>query len=413
MKKFHHFQLAVTSLFLLWRGGNDIAIAFTIVRQRRRCGHDRPMRNNNGRRCTHVVVEGWYDKNQHSLSLSLSLSLSSDVVDTIINSDSDSNNKKRDALRKQTLDAALLAMHSISCHQNENTANIDNSLSQKKHTSDASSPLFNQRWTFKSNNNMVEVRRSTIPNAGLGLFASKNIKVGDILSFYPVNTIGIVDAIDGSIVVRQRRRDDVVGDDIDTTDDAMPGCKFARGESKDEQDQQYVTSNDDVDDDETYLLHVLGSGSRTLMHVNIALDLGGSSIFVNNVALKQHHREQHNDDSDSSSEKSNYSSTSTTKSTATPGSSTSTTNNGFDGHRVNDGATILTNDEAGTLAYYHSSRLLKNCIHVPFGPCPVLALIATRNVLCGEELLTTYGCSCESFCMQLYVLIFVELYLAC
>jgi hypothetical protein len=410
MKKFHHFQVAATSLFLLWRGGNDIAIAFTIVRQRRRCGHDRPMRNNNGRRCTHVVVEGWYDKNQHSLSLSLSLSLSSDVVDTIINSDSDSNNKKRDALRKQTLDAALLAMHSLSCQNIENTADSSDSLSQKKYTSDASSQLFNQRRQSKSNNNMVEVRRSTIPNAGLGLFASKNIKIGDILSYYPVNTIGIVDAIDGSIVVRQRRRDDVVGD-IDTIDDTMTGLILQRGENKDEQDQQYVTSNDDVDDDETYLLHVLGSGSRTLMNVNIALDLGGSSIFVNNVALKQHHREQHNDDS--SSEKSNYSSTSTTKSTATPGSSTSTTNNGFDGHRVNDGATILTNDEAGTLAYYHSSRLLKNCIHVPFGPCPVLALIATRNVLCGEELLTTYGCSCESFCMQLYVLIFVELYLAC
>ena len=406
MKKFHHFQVAATSLFLLWRGGNDIAIAFTIVRQRRRCGHDRPMRNNNGRRCTHVVVEGWYNKNQHSLSLSLS----SDVVDTIINSDSDSNNKKRDALRKQTLDAALLAMHSLSCQNIENTADSSDSLSQKKYTSDASSQLFNQRRQSKSNNNMVEVRRSTIPNAGLGLFASKNIKIGDILSYYPVNTIGIVDAIDGSIVVRQRRRDDVVGD-IDTIDDTMTGLILQRGENKDEQDQQYVTSNDDVDDDETYLLHVLGSGSRTLMNVNIALDLGGSSIFVNNVALKQHHREQHNDDS--SSEKSNYSSTSTTKSTATPGSSTSTTNNGFDGHRVNDGATILTNDEAGTLAYYHSSRLLKNCIHVPFGPCPVLALIATRNVLCGEELLTTYGCSCESFCMQLYVLIFVELYLAC
>ena len=384
MKKFHHFQLAVTSLFLLWRGGNDIAIAFTIVRHRRRCGRDRPMRNNNGRTCTHVVVEGWYDKNQHSLSLSLS----SDVVDTIINSDSDSNNKKRDALRKQTLDAALLAMHSLSCQNIENTADSSDSLSQKKYTSDASSQLFNQRRQSKSNNNMVEVRRSTIPNAGLGLFASKNMKVGDILSYYPVNTIGIVDAIDGSIVVRQRRRDDVVGDDIDTTDDTISCCKFARGENKDEQDQQYVTSNDDdVDDDETYLLHVLGSGSRTLMNVNIALDLGGSSIFVNNVALKQHHCEHHNDDS--SSEKSNYSSTSTTKSTATPGSSTSTTNNGSMDIEL---MMVLL-----TLAYYHSSRLLKNCIHVPFGPCPVLALIATRNVLCGEELLTTYGCSCESF----------------
>ena len=397
MKKLHHFQLAVTSLFLLWLGGNDIAIAFTIVRQRRRCGHDRPM-TNNGRRCTHVVVEGWYDKNQHSLSLSLS----SDVAHTIINNE---NTQKRDVLRKQTLDAALLAMHSISCHQNENTAHIDNSLSQKKYTSDASSQLFNQRRQSKSNNNMVEVRISTIPNAGLGLFASKNIKAGDILSYYPVNTIGIVDAIDGSIVVRQRRRDDVVGD-IDAIDDTMTGRTLQRGDGKygqyqpdsNNNNEVYVTSNDD-DDDETYLLHVLGSGSRTLMNVNIAIDLCGSSIFVNNVAvLKQQRCQQRNDDDSSSGKKSD--SSSTTTASTTPISSLLSTNNGFDGHRVNDGATILTNDEAGTLAYYHASRLLKNCIHVPFGPCPVLALIATRNVLCGEELLTTYGCSCESFCMS-------------
>jgi hypothetical protein len=314
------------------------------------------------------------------------------------------NTQKRDGLRKQTLDAALLAMHSISCHLNENTANIDN----------ASSQLFNQSRQSKSNTNMVEVRTSTIPNAGLGLFAIKDINMGDILSYYPVNTIGIVDAIDGSIVVRQHRCDDVVGD-IDTIDDTMTGRTLQRGDGKDGQYQPdsnnnnevYVTSKDDddvnVNDDETYLLHVLGSGSRTLMKVNIAMELGGSSIFVNNVAvLKPEQRcQQHNDDDSSSGKKSDSSSTTTTTTASTlPISSILSTNNGFDGHRVNDGATILTNDEAGTLAYYHASRLLKNCIHVPFGPCPVLALIATRNVLCGEELLTTYGCSCEFFAIS-------------
>lgn len=407
---FHHIQLAVTSLFVLWRGGNGIVTAFTIVKQRRRCGHDRPMRNN-GRRCN--VVEGWCDKNQHSLSLSLS----SDVVNTMINSDN--TNKKRNILRKHTLDAALLAIHSISFHQNENTATNINNSSQKKNTDASSPPLINQRRTLKSTTSMVEVRISNIPNAGLGLFALKNIKMGELVSYYPVNSIGIVDAIDGSIFVRQRQRDDAVGDDMDTADDTMTICTLDRGENKDGQDQQYATSNnDDVvdDDDETYLLHVLGSGSRTLMNVNIALDLGGSSIFVNNVAMKQQRCQQHNDNS-SSEKVNNSSSTTTTSSTSTtPGYSiSSSTSNGFDGHRVNDGATILTNDEAGTLAYYHASRLLKNCIHVPFGPCPILALIATRNVLCGEELLTTYGCSCESFCMQLMCFfIFLELlYLEC
>lgn len=77
-----------------------------------------------------------------------------------------------------------------------------------------------------------------------------------------------------------------------------------RGDRKDGQYQPdsnntTKTSNDvDDDDDETYLLHVLGSGSRILINVNIALDLIGSSIFVNKMWLwlKQQHCQQHNDD---------------------------------------------------------------------------------------------------------------------
>jgi hypothetical protein len=122
----------------------------------------------------------------------------------------------------------------------------------------------------------------------------------------------------------------------------MTGRTLQLGDGKDGQylpdsnngNAVYVTSNDDDDDvydDETYLLHVLGSGSRTLMNVNIAMDLGESSIFVNNVAVfKPEQRcQQHNDDDSSSGKKSDSSSTTTTAST-TPISSILSTNHGFD-----------------------------------------------------------------------------------
>jgi hypothetical protein len=60
---------------------------------------------------------------------------------------------------------------------------------------------------------------------------------------------------------------------------------------------------------------------------------------------------------------------------------------------INDGAIVGTNTEQGILDYYQRSRELKNCVLVPFGPSPIMASITTRDVLKGEELFTTYGCS--------------------
>jgi uncharacterized protein (DUF39 family) len=43
------------------------------------------------------------------------------------------------------------------------------------------------------------------------------------------------------------------------------------------------------------------------------------------------------------------------------------------------------------LAYYRASSIAKNCVQVPFGPCPILATVATCKIRKGEELLTSYG----------------------
>lgn len=66
---------------------------------------------------------------------------------------------------------------------------------------------------------------------------------------------------------------------------------------------------------------------------------------------------------------------------------------GWLSHYVNDGATVTKVGEDGVLDYYERSTQAKNCVHVPFGPCPILATVATRKIKKGEELLTTYGAS--------------------
>lgn len=110
----------------------------------------------------------------------------------------------------------------------------------------------------------------------------------------------------------------------------------------------------DMDDDQTYLHNILGK--RLLLKTDVIETLGGQSIFI---------------DVDPSRE----------------GSPT------FLSHRVNDGATVQANLEDELLKYYRESRKAKNCVHVPFGPSPLLATVATKKLAKGEELFTTYGCS--------------------
>lgn len=63
-------------------------------------------------------------------------------------------------------------------------------------------------------------------------------------------------------------------------------------------------------------------------------------------------------------------------------------------HYINDGASMLDCEsitEADIEQYYMRSTKAKNCIHIPFGPSPILATITTKKVKKGEELFTSYG----------------------
>lgn len=65
-------------------------------------------------------------------------------------------------------------------------------------------------------------------------------------------------------------------------------------------------------------------------------------------------------------------------------------------HYINDGASLLDTPksisiEAGIEQYYAQSTRAKNCIHIPFGPSPILATITNKKVKKGTELFTSYG----------------------
>lgn len=60
-------------------------------------------------------------------------------------------------------------------------------------------------------------------------------------------------------------------------------------------------------------------------------------------------------------------------------------------HYINDGAMATEATSEAVLQYYKTSSLARNCIHIPFGPSPMLATVTTKKVKKGEEFLTSYG----------------------
>ena len=179
----------------------------------------------------------------------------------------------------------------------------------------------------------VRVGPSSIANAGKGLFAAQNVKAGTIVSFYPVHGMGV--------------------------DCLLSSSSVCLGSN--DQDQAYFDSQERTDSSgnnslSNYMLYLIGSrpiGTDTQFSFEPGPDV---RPFVDVNPARED-------------------------------------SNGWLGHYVNDGATVVSNDESGQIEYYQQSRSRKNCVHIPFGPAPILATVTTRKVKKNEEFFTSYGVS--------------------
>lgn len=171
----------------------------------------------------------------------------------------------------------------------------------------------------------LEVKESSIPGAGLGVFATKNIKAGSIVSFYPAHTLGV-----------------------------------------EHEDEFLFVSNDDANrehfqrnpPDASAYLHATDQPifNRRSVLADVAPELKDAPVYLDVNPDRQ---------------------------PVSPA---------WVSHYINDGATMKENSVAGVEEYYRNSQTKKNCIHIPFGPSPIVATVATKKIKRGDELFTSYGC---------------------
>ena len=169
----------------------------------------------------------------------------------------------------------------------------------------------------------VQVSESAIPGAGKGLFATKNIKAGSIISFYPAHILGLETEGKEIFVTNQES-------DREYFLEHPPG-----GSS-------YLHATDQPIFNRPSLLSNLGSTevSNAPMYLDVNPNKNVSPIWVSQY--------------------------------------------------INDGSIMIDNSEVGVSNYYKESKERKNCIHIPFGPSPIMATVATRKIKKGEELTDYY-----------------------
>ncbi|CAB9520245.1 expressed unknown protein [Seminavis robusta] len=183
----------------------------------------------------------------------------------------------------------------------------------------------------------LRVGPSSIPGAGSGVFATKNIKAGTIVSLFPVHGIGLEQFDDTNAIVAATEEDHAYFHPLDDENDC--------GDEDVDADAENVASSN-----HNYLHYLIGS--RPLCGFRAADHDATLYIDVN-----------------------------PNKSVQEPWIS----------HLINDGAIVESNTEQGLLDYYRETTKLKNCVTIPFGPAPLMVTVTNCKVKKGEELFTTYG----------------------
>ena len=219
---------------------------------------------------------------------------------------------------------------------------------------------------FSKSSSLHRLRKQVITNtkvgpsslgsqAGLGLFATKNIKAGTIVGLYPAHALGY----ELFVPISESDDDGAINNEENLQDLSM----FMSGN---EQDEKYFAEHP--------------HGNSPYLHAT------DQPLFQRPSLLSP----LFNEDSKDEMSPPLYLDVNPTRNDELDPIWTS--------HYINDGTSLLdtiqqkdSSIEDGIEEYYTQSTSNKNCIHIPFGPSPILATITTKKVKKGQELFTSYG----------------------
>lgn len=176
----------------------------------------------------------------------------------------------------------------------------------------------------------VEVSKSTIKEAGFGLFATKDINYGSIISMYPVHATG-VNFDDGSSLWVT----------LDSEDDEQYFFE----------QQQQIEGEGEKEKSSNYLVYLFKNREGEIQLKSI-----GGNPFIDTNPNREH----------------------------APG---------FKAHMMNDGCIVNDSSKEGIMKYCVGTKQKMNCALTPFGPSPLMVAVATREIKEGEEIFTSYGSS--------------------
>jgi hypothetical protein len=205
-------------------------------------------------------------------------------------------------------------------------------------------PVESVRDLFQNCVDSVQVKTSSIPNAGRGLFAVKDIPSGQIVSFYPVHTLGVTLPDDGDTYSVQH----VVVDDDTKHKNHNNNNNRRRNNNDNDSSNNDAPNENESQSDGSYTLYLIGG--RPLAGVYVEDLCEGSRPFVD-VDLDQPIRP------------------------------------GWMAHFINDGAIVTRPNDT---SYYEKSLAAQNCVLVPLGPAPLLVAVTTKPVPKGAELFVSY-----------------------